>query len=118
KYPHFAMPGPRMGFLKECLRWWDQYLKGIDTGIADEPMLRAWMQDPAPPAALYEERPGRWVAEPSWPGPGVGERSLALSPGRLSEKGSDDVLTISSPETAGLSSGTWCGYGTVPTLPV
>ncbi|TPJ36141.1 CocE/NonD family hydrolase [Mesorhizobium sp. B2-8-3] len=119
KYPHFAMPGPRMGFLQECLRWWDQYLKGIDTGIADEPMLRAWMQEPAPPAAIYEERPGRWVAEPSWPGPGIGERALALSPGRLAEgAGSDDVLTIRSPSTAGLSSGAWCGYGVLPTLPV
>ncbi|WP_054310659.1 CocE/NonD family hydrolase [Mesorhizobium sp. 1M-11] len=119
KYPHFAMPGPRIGFLKECLRWWDQYLKGINTGIADEPMLRAWIQDPAPPAAIYDERPGHWVAEPSWPGPGVSERSLALSPGRLGESaGNDDVLTICSPSTAGLSSGTWCGYGAVPTLPV
>ncbi|OHV60410.1 peptidase S15 [Mesorhizobium sp. LCM 4577] len=119
KYPHFAMPGPRMGFLQECLRWWDQYLKGIDTGIADEPMLRAWMQDPAAPAAIYDERPGRWVAEPSWPGPGVGEHTLALSPGRLAEDGaSNDVLNIRSPSTAGLSSGAWCGYGVLPTLPV
>ncbi|BCM17267.1 CocE/NonD family hydrolase [Mesorhizobium sp. J8] len=119
KYPHFAMPGPRMGFLQECLRWWDQYLKGIDTGIADEPMLRAWMQEPAAPAAIYDERPGRWVAEPSWPGPGVGEYTLALSPGKLAEDaGSDDVLTIRSPSTAGLSSGAWCGYGVLPTLPV
>jgi len=119
KYPHFAMPGPRMGFLQECLRWWDQYLKGIDTGIADEPMLRAWIQDPAVPAAIYDERPGRWVAEPSWPGPGVGEHTLALSPGKLTEDdGSDDVLTIRSPSTAGLSSGAWCGYGVLPTLPV
>lgn len=119
KYPHFAMPGPRMGFLQECLRWWDQYLKGIDTGIAGEPMLRAWMQEPATPAAIYDERPGRWIAEPSWPGSGVGERSLALSPGRLAEDAdSDDVLTIRSPMTAGLSSGAWCGYGVLPTLPV
>lgn len=119
KYPHFAMPGPRIGFLKECLRWWDQYLKGVDTGIADEPMLRAWMQDPYPPAAIHDERPGRWVAEPSWPGPGVGERSLALSPGLLAEGVScDEVLTICSPSTAGLSSGAWCGYGVEPTLPI
>lgn len=123
KYPHFAMPGPRMGFLKECLRWWDQYLKGIDTGIADEPMLRAWIQDPAAPAAIYDERPGRWVAEPSWPGPGVGELSFGLSPGSLVKdssggRGGNDVLSICSPQTAGLSSGAWCGYGVTPMLPV
>ncbi|RUX88488.1 MULTISPECIES: CocE/NonD family hydrolase, partial [unclassified Mesorhizobium] len=119
KYPHFAMPGPRIGFLQECLRWWDQYLKGIDTGIADEPMLRAWIQDPARPAAIYDERPGRWVAEPSWPGPGVGEKVLNLAPHVLSEaRGEDTILEISSPQTAGLSSGAWCGYGVMPTLPV
>jgi putative CocE/NonD family hydrolase len=119
KYPHFAMPGPRMGFLKECLRWWDQYLKGIDTGIADEPMLRAWILEPAAPAAIYDERPGRWVAEPSWPGPGVGELSFGLAPGSLVKgRGGDDVLSICSPQTAGLSSGAWCGYGVTPMLPV
>ncbi|MEL6172407.1 MAG: CocE/NonD family hydrolase, partial [Pseudomonadota bacterium] len=42
KYPHFAKPGPAMGFLQECLRWWDYWLKGIETGIMDEPQLRAW----------------------------------------------------------------------------
>ncbi|RWX58636.1 CocE/NonD family hydrolase, partial [Mesorhizobium sp. M4B.F.Ca.ET.089.01.1.1] len=119
KYPHFAMPGPRIGFLQECLRWWDQYLKGIDTGIEDEPMLRAWIQQPARPAPIYDERPGRWVAEPCWPGPGLKERVLHLAPYRLSEtKGKDEVKTICSPQTAGLSSGAWCGYGTMPTQPV
>ena len=28
KYPHFAVPEPRIGFLQEALRWWDQWLKG------------------------------------------------------------------------------------------
>ena len=46
KYPHFAKPGPAMGFLQECLRWWDYWLKGIDTGIMSEPKLRVWIQDP------------------------------------------------------------------------
>lgn len=79
-YLHIAMSGPRIGFLQECLRWWDQYLKGINTGIADEPTLRAWIQHPARPASLYDERPGRWVAEPSWPGAGVSEYSFNLAP--------------------------------------
>ncbi|MER9629572.1 CocE/NonD family hydrolase [Mesorhizobium sp. M0296] len=119
KYPHLAKPGPRIGFLQECLRWWDQYLKGIDTGIENEPMLRAWIQDPARPAPIYEERPGRWVAEPYWPGPGVKKRMLHLAPHRLSEtKGKDEVQTICSPQIAGLSSGSWCGYGAVPTQPI
>ena len=66
-YPHVAQPGPQIGFLQEALRWWDHWLKGIDTGIMDEPVLRAWMQESVRPATTYAERPGRWVAETAWP---------------------------------------------------
>ena len=66
-YEKDGMPGPAIGFLQEALRWWDQWLKGVDTGIMDEPVLRAWMQDSVPPRPWYLERPGRWIAEPVWP---------------------------------------------------
>jgi predicted acyl esterase len=83
RYPHFATPGPQIGFLQECLRWWDQWLKGVDTGIMDEPMYRVWMQESVPPQAQYDQRPGRWVAEPSWPSPNIAAQKYALAPGRL-----------------------------------
>jgi uncharacterized protein len=66
-FPHDSVPGPSIGFLEEALRWWDHWLKGIDTGIMDEPMLRAWMQEYTPPAPHHQDWPGRWVAEPCWP---------------------------------------------------
>jgi hypothetical protein len=59
-YPHFALPGPQIGFLQEILRWWDYWLKGIDTGVMDEPMLRAWMTDNVKPATHHDTLPGRW----------------------------------------------------------
>ncbi len=119
RYPHFAAPGPRIGFLQECLRWWDQHLKGIETGIMDEPSLRAWMQEPAKPAPAREQRPGRWVAEPAWAGNAVAVRSLYPGEsGGLSEKPVGAALTIASPQTAGAASGTWCAYGTVPDGPL
>ncbi len=62
-YPQAAYPGPQIGFLQEAVRWWDYWLKGIDNGIMDEPMLRVWMQESVRPATTYETRPGRWVAE-------------------------------------------------------
>ena len=40
-----AAPGPAVGFLQEAVRWWDQWLKGRDSGIMNGPMLRAYMQD-------------------------------------------------------------------------
>ncbi|MEX0286522.1 MAG: CocE/NonD family hydrolase [Paracoccaceae bacterium] len=118
KYPHFAKPGPRIGFLQECLRWWDQHLKGIDTGIMAEPQLRAWINDPAPPSPLPDQRPGTWVAEPGWAGKAVGVQSLYLSDGGLGDAPSSDAISLCSPQTAGAASGAWCNYGADPDGPV
>src|SRR5215831_11435756 len=78
-YPHFALPGPQMGLLQELLRWWDYWLKGIDTGVMDEPMLRAWMTDSVQPASHHATLPGRWITEPAWPPPRVTARRLFLT---------------------------------------
>jgi hypothetical protein len=45
----------------------------------DEPMLRAWMMDSVKPASHHEALPGRWVAEPSWPPPGITPQRLFLT---------------------------------------
>lgn len=110
KYPHFAKPGPQIGFLKECLRWWDYWLKGIDTGIMDEPMLRSWIEEPIRPAPYNAEKPGRWVADDAWLAHGAAPLELPLSPGRLGVAG-DGAMLVSSPMTTGLGSGKWCAYG-------
>ena len=60
-YPHDGVPGPAIGFLQEALRWWDQWLKGNDTGIMAEPILRVWMQESVRPRPFHKQRPGRWV---------------------------------------------------------
>ena len=87
KYPHFGKPGPQIGFLQESLRWWDKWLKGIETGIMDEPQYRVWMEEPVPPRSFYSERPGRWVAEPAWPSANIKPQLLALDTGgKLSAK--------------------------------
>ena len=118
KYPHFAEPGPAIGFLQECLRWWDHWLKGRDTGIMDEPRLRCWIEDPAPPRTYYEERPGRWVAEASWPSPRIASRVLYLDNGSLGDApGASDNLAIDSPTTVGMMAGQWCPHGLDPDQP-
>ena len=48
-WPEEGVPGPAIGFLQEEVRWWDHWLKGIDTGIMDEPLVRAYVQDSEPP---------------------------------------------------------------------
>lgn len=67
KYPHFGVPGPQIDFLGEMLRWWDRWLKGIENGAEDLPAYRTWLMDSVTPEVSYETRPGRWIAEGSWP---------------------------------------------------
>jgi uncharacterized protein len=121
KYPHQGVPGPAIGFLQECLRWWDRWLKGRDTGIMDEPMLRAWMQDSVPPTTYYHERPGRWVGEPRWPSPNVAQQALTLAwPGTLeppSTQVPEGEMAVQSPLSVGLFAGKWCSYAATPDLP-
>ena len=110
-YPHISEPGPQIGFLQECLRWWDYWLRGIENEIMDEPLLRAWIQDSLPPAPYYEERPGHWVVESEWPSLDtpqtfwLGETSLDQS------QNSDCELALRGSQFAGSEAGAWLAYG-------
>ncbi|GAB6057201.1 CocE/NonD family hydrolase [Desulfonatronum parangueonense] len=119
-YPHLGKPGPAIGFLQESLRWWDKWLKGRESGIMDEPMLRVYMQDSVPPKASYDYRPGRWIGEPSWPSPNIEMQAFTLQGNHL-VPGIEDwpraERTISSPLTVGLAGGKWCSYLESPDLP-
>jgi uncharacterized protein len=120
KYPHLGEPGPAIGFLQECLRWWDQWLKGVETGVKEDPAIRVWMQHSMPPTTRYGHRPGRWVAEPAWPSPNIDHWRLPLAPGQLrldgESQGDETVLTVQSPLTCGLFAGKWCSYAAGPDL--
>ena len=118
KYPHFAPPAPQIGFLQECLRWWDHWLKGIENGVMAEPALRAYVMDSARPAGWYVERSGRWVAEETWPSPIVERRRLALDAGRLTDApGPEEALTLASPQSTGAASGAYCAMWLGPDWP-
>ncbi|MFJ2060519.1 CocE/NonD family hydrolase [Streptomyces sp. NPDC087908] len=130
KLPHLGEPGPAIGYLQEVVRWWDHWLKGVDNGVMDGPMLRTWMQESVPPSTSYEERPGRWVGEPSWPSPNVTETVLVVQdralcmPGERGATGpdaappsADRVHTIQSPLSVGQFAGKWASYNAPPDLP-
>ncbi len=140
KYPHLGVPGPAIGFLQEALRWWDHWLKGTDTGVMQEPMLRAWMQESVPPTTHYRQRPGRWVGERSWPSARILPLRLRLAPHQLlPETAENDIERrfeprfepwaepkpepneasqyLHSPLGLGLFAGKWCSYAAAPDLP-
>ena len=111
-YPHFALPGPQIGFLQEMLRWWDHWLKGAETGVMDEPMVRAWMTDSVKPAPYHETLPGRWVAEPSWPPPKSKPLRLFLTDdGLRPERALLAAHAVCSRQTVGKDAGSWCPFG-------
>ena len=119
KYPHFAVPEPRIGFLQEALRWWDKWLKGIETGVEDDPDLRLYQMDGVRPQTWYTERGGRWVAQ-------VPERDAQPdSPmlqyflnkeGLRDHHGSVD-MTILSPQDCGADAGEYCAIWLGPEMP-
>jgi len=114
KYPHFAVPRPAIGFLQEAKRWWDRWLKGIDTGVDCDPAMRLYVMDSMPPADWYEERPGRWIAEAEWPSPEIPVHALSL--------GRDFAApplpaTVSSPQDTGMAGGEYCAIWLGPEMP-
>ncbi len=109
KYPHFAVPGPAIGFLQEARRWWDRWLKGEASGVEQDPDLRAYIMDWVPPAASYAHRPGRWVAEAAWPSPWISPRRFYLTAAGLADRpGEETVLSLASPADTGTAGGEYC----------
>ena len=112
QYPHQANPGPMAGFLQESLRWWDQWLKKFDTGVLEDPMVRVWMHESYPPAAVYEDLPGHWIAENDWPSDGIHEHAWYLNPHGLGESpGSEEQRETAAPATVGRTNPFWGSNG-------
>lgn len=118
KYPHFAVPEPRIGFLQEALRWWDHWLKGADTGVEDDPDYRAYLMDGVRPAAWYKERSGRWIAETRGATTHLPIQTLHLGTGGVLDNAAqtlDDV--VASPAHCGASAGEYCAIWLGPEMP-
>ena len=108
-YPTWGQPGPQIGFLQECMRWWRHWLLDEDTGIMNEPMLRLWVgEDPRPDARL-PEIDGKWIGLDRWPQEASGttffadDRNLSGAPA-----GSESEIVLDSPLTLGVTGGEWC----------
>lgn len=78
-FPERMQPGPNVGFLQESVRWWDHWLKGIDTGLMQEPFLRTFIRQHQPPRRHTTERKGYWIADPAWPSPHVSAQTFYLT---------------------------------------
>jgi uncharacterized protein len=114
KYPHVAVPEPRIGFLQEALRWWDKWLKGIETGVENDPDLRLFLMDSEAPKPWYDRRAGRWIDQDFRAAP---RKVLHLGAAGLGENASPFTAVIDSPADTGMASGEYCAIWLGPELP-
>jgi uncharacterized protein len=71
------------------MRWFDQWLKGIETGAADEPPIRIFVMGGGSGKKVYDvlglngrlDHGGRWRTEKQWPLAGTRETPWYLHPG-------------------------------------
>jgi len=117
KYPHYAKPEPAIGFLQEARRWWDRWLKGIETGVENDPAMRLWLMDSVRPQRWLDARPGRWIAEQAWPSPGIEPVVLELGNGTLGDGPISDIISICSPQDCGAATGEFFPFTFGPELP-
>jgi putative CocE/NonD family hydrolase len=79
-WPNEPYPGPGMEWRHEAIRWFDQFLKGEDTGILDEPRFAVFVRDWHAPGPRLENAPGKWRYEDGWPIARMRERILYPQP--------------------------------------
>lgn len=120
RYPQMAIPGPGIGFMQEVVRWFDHWLKGRENGVDAEPMYRVYMQGSVRPQRYYENRPGRWISEATWPSDQVANRifyfgdNTLLNQHTAGRHTAAGVQSICSPQTVGLAGGEympWFAFG-------
>jgi putative CocE/NonD family hydrolase len=79
-YPDQPYPKPGFEWKREVLRWFDQWLKGKNTGIMDEPRLAVYVREWHPPGPYLDFAPGFWRYEEGWPIARIRERTLYPRP--------------------------------------
>ena len=112
-WPDDGVPGPNYEWRHEAVRWWDQWLKGRETGVRRDPRLVIFLRAGQAPDAGLMMTPGRWLAG-DWPIPGTAWKKLyPTADGRLrgspASPGADSLLYV--PGT-GIATGLWWGEPT------
>ncbi len=109
KYPHFAVPEPRIGFLQEALRWWDHWLKDIDTGVEDDPLYRVYVLDGTRPSTSQAISDGHWIAMDEWPDNRTESQYYFFDDTKLvTAKSPNQSWLIDSPQDTGTACGEFC----------
>ncbi len=76
--PDDPYPEPGIEWRREAVRWFDQWLKGRDTGILEEPDFAVFVRNWHPPGPYLAEVAGEWRWEDGWPIARIHQQSLYL----------------------------------------
>ena len=118
EWPDVAVPGPNIGFMNECLDFWDHYLKG-KRSVKQEKLTWYQCEGVIPPGPKVDIWPGKWCNISSMDKTShlmflTGESMYLLA----SQKESDDEneFVLSHDSNAGITSGELLSFG-APDLP-
>ena len=114
KYPHFAVPAPRIGFLQEAERWWARWLKDERTGVENDPDYTVYLMDGVRPATWYLERAGNWIT-PEARNDRI--KALHLNGTSLADLPGSVSALIASPQHTGGDAGEYCAIWLGPEMP-
>lgn len=67
QFPDRGIPGPRLDWLGQALKWFDRWLKEIDNGVMDEPPISLFVREYSPPATILTVDQGGFQHEDQWP---------------------------------------------------
>lgn len=112
-WPDDGTPGPNYEWRYEAVRWWDQWLKGKNTGVLNDPRLTVFLREGHGPDSSLQMAPGRWICE-DWPIPGTTWKKFFPRENRYlgQEVGVQSAESLRYVPTYGINTGLWWGEAT------
>lgn len=106
EFPDMAIPGPQIGYLQECVSWFDRWLATDAQATHHDDSFVVYLQDSVAPATSYEHRPGQWVDL----------MTTSVSPVNVLENVTGQHV-LANHQQHGLYSGVFCPFGQDGDLP-
>lgn len=106
EFPDLAIPGPQIGYLQECVEWFDRWFVADQKQVSHEDEFYIYLQDSAAPKTSYDYRSGRWLS--------IQEEKVDFVD-LLAEKNQE--LLLKNIQYHGLYAGVFCPFGQEGDLP-
>lgn len=106
EFPDVAVPGPRIGYLQECVAWFEKWFVDDPEKVAHKDEVHVYLQDSVEPATSYEYREGQWLSL-------IDETVERIDVLREYTK----AMTLKNHQHHGLYSGVFCPFGQEGDLP-